>query len=292
MSEVFIHSATLMIPRKIRRRAVTVCRFLALIPILTFALFPFLWVLRTAFSAPNDVFSLQPTLLPQHWTLSNFTRVVESSTNPFVRQFINTISVSVVSTIACLSLSMTGAYALARYRFRGKTAYGSLLILVQLFPQVLLAIPLFVLLYRAGLVNSLVGLTVAYTALNLPFTIWVLRIYILSLPEDIEDAGRIDGCSDWGVLFRIVLPALRPGLVAVGALAFIACWNDLILALVLINNPDKQVIGVGLTQYISNYTIDYSGLFAMATLVTIPVVILFIFLQRNLVSGLSAGAIK
>jgi ABC-type glycerol-3-phosphate transport system permease component len=249
-------------------------------------------MLCTAATPTADAFSLSPSLWPTVLTFDNFVRVVSSTTNPFVQQFLNTVLVSLAATALAMIFGLSGAYALARLSFRGRGTLGTGIILLQFFPGVLLVIPLFVVLSRLGLTNSLVGLAIAYTTLTLPFTIWILRGYLQSLPVEIEDAARVDGCSYIGVIVRIVIPTIAPALAVVATLAFVSSWNEYLLALVLVNKPGMQLLGVGLTSFASQYGTDFPGLFAMATLTTIPVVLVFLVFQRSLVGGLSAGAIK
>jgi N,N'-diacetylchitobiose transport system permease protein len=279
--------------RRNGRRAVGyTLRYLALLPIIVFSIGPFFWMLRTAFTPASETFSLTPSFLPQHITFDNFVRVVTSATNPFVQQFGNTFIVAISATFLALVIGLTGAYALARLSFRGRGPLAMGMILVQFFPPVLLVIPLFVVLSHIGLSNSLVGLIIAFTTLTLPFTIWILRGYLLSLPVEIEDAARVDGCSYLGVLFRVVLPAVAPALAVVATLSFINSWNEYLLALVLVNDPDKQVLGIGLTSFASQFATDFPGLFAMAVITTLPVLIVFLVFQRAIVGGLSTGAVK
>jgi ABC-type glycerol-3-phosphate transport system permease component len=259
---------------------------------LCIALFPFLWMLRTAFTPAADAFSLRPQLLPQTVTMENFTRVVSSPNIPFLTQFRNSVIVSFGTTVVVLLAGTWGAYALARLNFRGKRSFGLSLLLVQFFPGVLLIIPLFVVLTNLRLADSLLGLIVAYSTVTLPFVVWLLRGYFLSIPHELEDAARIDGCSYVGVLFRIVFPIAAPGIAASATLAFVHAWNEFLFAYVLINDTEKRVLAVGLSSYVEQFTTDYSGLFAMATLTTLPVVIVFMVFQRYLVGGLAAGAVK
>jgi len=264
--------------------------YLALL--LTFALAPFLWMLRTALSPQADAFQSVPTLLPSSFTLNNFVSVLVSTVNPFTRQFLNTTVVALSSTALCLALGLTGAYSLSRFSYRGRSMISVCLLFMQLLPAVLLAIPLFLVLNRLGLANSLTGLVLAYATINLPFSVWILKGYLKDIPVEVEEAARIDGCTHFGTLFRIVLPTVAPALVAVATLVFVNAWNEYLLALVLVNEPSKQVLGVGLTSYVSQFSTDLPGLFAMSTLTSLPVVLLFVLLQRRLIGGLSAGAVK
>lgn len=259
---------------------------------LVISLFPFLWMMRTALTPPTETFSTNPTLLPQTWTFDNLHRVVTSPNIPFMTQFRNSVIVSVGTTFIVIVAGTWGAYALARFRFRGGQAFSLSLLMIQLFPGVLLIIPLFVVLSNIHLTNNLFGLVLSYSTLQLPFAVWLLRGYFVSLPREVEDAARLDGSGYIGVLFRIVLPTAAPGIAAAATLAFISSWNEFLFAYVLINDADKRVLSVGISAYIDQFSIDFPGLFAMATLTTVPIVLVFLFFQRYLVGGLAAGAVK
>lgn len=259
---------------------------------LVITLFPFLWMLRTAITPRTAAFSLHPRLAPTMVTGSNFQRVISSPTIPFLQQFKNSMIVSFGTTALVILAGTWGAYALARLNFKGKRAFGFSVLLIQLFPGVLLIIPLFIVMVNIHLANSLLGLIITYTTINLPFVVWLLRGYFLSIPYELEDAARIDGTSYLGVIFRIVLPIAAPGIAAAATLAFVNSWNEFLFAYVLINDDAKRVLAVGLSSYIDQFSTDYSGLFAMATLTTLPVVIVFMLFQRYLVGGLASGAVK
>ena len=260
--------------------------------VLFFALFPFFWLMRTAVTPMRDAFSLKPRLLPESLTLDNIERVLTSPTIPFLRQFGNSLIVSVSTTLLVILIGTSGAYSLARLNFRGRGALSISLLLIQLFPAVLLVIPLFVVMVNLRLTDSLLGLVLAYTTSNLPFATWLLRGYFLSMPAELEDAARIDGCGTFGVLVRIILPLAAPGIAAAATLAFVSSWNEFLVANVLISNHRLRVLSIGLTAYIDQFQTDYSGLFAMALLTTVPIVLVFMFFQSYIVGGLTAGAVK
>ena len=175
--------------------------------------------------------------------------------------------------------------------FRGKNIFGISLLIVQMFPPVVLVIPLFVVIAKLGLVDTHFGLVLALVTFNLPFVTWLLRGYFLGLPKEIEDAARIDGCGRFGVLFRIALPLSAPGVAAAATLAMVNSWNDFLFAFVLINDDTKRVLATGVAAYAQSNN-DYTTLFAMATLTTVPIVLLFMLFQRYLVGGLAAGSVK
>ena len=201
-------------------------------------------------------------------------RVITSPTLPFVRYFFNSALVSLGTTALVLLAGSWGAYALARLEFRGKRTFGISLLLIQLFPAVLMVIPLFVVFASVGLVNSLWGLVIAYATFNLPFVTWLLRGYFLSIPREMEDAARVDGCGLGTVAHRA---ADGSALAAVATLAFVNSWNEFFFAYVFINDDSKRVLAIldWRPTSISSRT-DYRGLFAMATLTTLPVVIVFV----------------
>ena len=259
---------------------------------LLIAVFPFLWMLRTAVTPPGDAFSLTPSLVPRRLTAENVVRVVTSPNVPFVRYFVNTCVISLATTALTVVLGGWGAYALARLDFRGKRPFGLALLFIQMFPGILMVIPLFIVFTRLRLIDNFLGLVIAYTTGSLPFVVWLLRGYFLSIPREMEDAARIDGCTRLGTLFRIVLPLAAPGLAAVATLAFVHAWNEFFFAYVLINDSEKRVLAIGLASYVEQFTTDYGGLFAMATLTTLPVVLVFMLFQRYLVGGLTAGSVK
>ncbi len=256
------------------------------------ALFPFYWMIRTALAPAKDSFSLRPQILPSSITLENIEQVITSPNVPFLKYFQNSVVISILTTLLVIIVGSWGAYALARLNFKGRRVFGASLLLIQMFPGILLIIPLYVIMTRLGLTNSPWGLAIAYTTINLPFVVWLLRGYFMSIPAELEDAARIDGCTHFGALMRIVLPLAAPGLAAVATLAFVNSWNEFLIAYVLINDDSQKVLSIGMASYIDQFTTDYSGLFAMATLTTLPVVIVFMLFQRYLVGGLTAGSVK
>jgi len=274
-----------------RRTAADTAAFLAVAALAVVALFPFYWMLRTAFTPQADAYSLHPTVWPGAVTWINFVRVVTSPNIPFVQYFKNSLIVSAATTLLVILAGSWGAYALARMDFRGKNTFGITLLIIQMFPPVVLLIPLFLVMARLHLVDTYLGLILALVTFNLPFVTWLLRGYFLGLPKELEDAARIDGCGRFGVLFRIALPLAAPGIAAVATLSMVNSWNDFLFAFVLINNDARKVLATGLASYGASNN-DYTALFAMATLTTVPIVALFVLFQRYLVGGLAAGSVK
>ena len=252
-------------------------------------LFPFYWMIVSAFQTESAAFSTHPQLWPGHFTLENFSRVTGRSN--FLTYFQNSIIVSVSTTIVVVILACFGAYALARLHFKGRNAFGITLLLLQMFPAVLLVIPLFIMLTQLKLVNTYAGLILAYITGALPFTTWLLRGYFLSIPDSLEDSARIDGCTRIGALFRVVLPLAAPGLAAAAIFAFVLSWNEFLLAFILVDKDAFRTLSVGMSAYIDEFMIDYTGLMAMAVVISTPVIAIFMFLQKYLIGGLTAGAV-
>ena len=274
-----------------RRALVDTGTYLLVGSLAIIALFPFYWMLRTAFTPPADAFSLHPVLWPRTITGQNFVRVILSPTVPFLIYFRNSLIVSCATTALVILAGAGGGYALARMHFRGANAFGTALLLIQMFPSVVLIIPLFIVMAKLHLIDTYFGLVLALTTFNMPFVTWLLRGYFLSLPKDLEDAARIDGCGRFAVLFRIALPLAAPGVAAIATLAMVSAWNDFLFAFVLISSDAKKVLPTGLATYGQSNN-DYTALFAMATLTTVPIVGFFMIFQRYLVGGLAAGSVK
>lgn len=256
-----------------------------------FAIFPFYSMLQTAFTPARYAYSLHPSLWPVALTWDNFQRALSSPTVPFVLYFRNSLLVSVMTVAFVIFAGAWGAYALARMEFVGKGIFGVTLLVIQMFPPVVLVIPLFVVMAKLRLIDSYFGLVIALVTFNLPFVTWLLRGYFLALPKEIEDAARIDGCGRFGALFKVVLPLSAPGVAAVATFALVSAWNDFLFPFVLINSDSKQVLATGVASFGASNN-DYTALFAMTTLATIPILVLFMLFQRYLVGGLASGSVK
>lgn len=252
--------------------------------------FPFFWMLSVSFKADTEQFAFPPTLLPLEPVLDNYRRLL-SDTN-FPRYVQNSLVVATCTVALALALASPAAYAMSRFRFLSKPVLTAAILFIYMFPPILLGVPLFVIFANIGLTNSLFGLVLAHTTFALPFVLWMLRDFFLAVSPEIEEAGMVDGCSRLRVLWSIVLPVARPGLIAAGIFSFILSWNDYIYALILMTSESRRTITVGLALFVESTTIEPGLMMAGGVLVTAPVLVLFMFVQKFLVQGLAAGSVR
>lgn len=268
-------------------------RQLALLVIAIIVIYPVLWVVQTAMT-PAQVF--QQGLSTSDWTMDNFRAVVSTETAQgkwlFGRQLWNSLLVSALTTALGIVLSLTAAYALSRFPFPGRDAGLASLLITQMFPGVLMAIPIYILLDKLRLLNSMIGLTLVYATTAIPFCIWMLKGYIDTIPKDLEEAALLDGATRWQVFVRIVLPLARPAIAITALFSFMTAWNEFILAATFLNDETAYTLPVAIQRYVGSEHTAWGHFAASAILVSLPVVALFFALQRHLVSGLTAGGVK
>lgn len=267
--------------------------FLCYLPILVFAvftIFPFYWMLCTALKEESTIMELPIRYWPKELTLDNFQRILTSM--GFDRYFLNSLFVSVITTILIMVVAIWGGFALSRYNFRGKKFTFMLLLVTQMLPGVVILIPLFTIFNKLGLINNLWSLIIVNTTVNLPFCMIMMKGFFSGIPSTLEEAAQIDGCSIWKAIFRVVLPAVMPGVVSSGCFAFVNAWNEFVYALNFINDSAKFTLPVGLSMMKGEFTVDYGGLAAGVIVALIPVLLIFCYIQKYLVQGLSAGAVK
>ena len=254
--------------------------------------FPVYWMIASAFKPDHELNSLTPTWFSLHPTLSHFGDAIH---RPFfwdgVKNSLIVVTVTVALSMVCAFLA---AIALAKFRFTGRKLFIILIIGIQMLPQVGLIIPLYVVLARYHQVNALSGVIVTYMTFVLPFSVWMLRGFLLGVPKDLEEAAMVDGSSRIGSFTRILLPLVGPGLVATSIFAFIQAWNEYIIAYVMLSSADKQTITIWLANFTTGTTrgVDWGTLMAAATLTALPVVLFFILVHRRIAFGLTAGAVK
>ena len=263
----------------------------ALIAILLFlTIAPLVWVFSTSFKRNEESISFPPKFLPENVTLDNYKFVL---TDPgLVHSLMNSFIVSIGSTILSVAVSALGGYAFARFEFKAKNLIMSIILGLFMIPVVINIIPLYTMLSSAGLLNSSLALILTFQILIIPLNILLLKNYFETIPKDLEESALIDGCSRLGVLRRITMPLSMPGFAIAAVLAFRFSWNEFILPIVLANKPDSMVFQVALYQFISLYRIEWGYLTAGITLAIIPVLVLMLAFQKQMIRGLTLGAIR
>jgi len=259
--------------------------------VLVVMVFPVYWMISTAFKPTDEINGLEPTWVPWHPTLQHFRHAV--NTPYFWADVKNSMIIVGFSVLLAIVMAFLAAIALAKYRFSGRGVFLLLVIGIQMLPSIGLIIPLYVVLAKYHLTNTLTGVILVEMTFVLPFAIWMLRGFILGIPRELEEAAMVDGSSRVGAFFRILLPLVAPGLVATSVFVFITVWNEFIFANVLLTDQSKQTLTLWLSYfYGTSRQTDWGGLMAGATLTAIPVVIFFLIVQRKIAFGLTAGAVK
>ena len=272
------------------RIAAIVAHRLAILAYVVFALFPLYWLLKIAVT-PNDLlYSEGVRLWPSHMTFEHFRFVIAHSAFPIF--FRNSLIVSGSTAIAVTCVAALAGYAMSRFRFRGKYWLVVLMLITQMFPLVMLVAPIFKMLLPLGLTNSLTGLIIVYTAFNIPFATFLMQSFFDGIPKDLEEAAMIDGASQFTAFRQIILPLTLPGIAATLGFVFTAAWSELLFALMLINGNDAATFPVGLLTFVSKFSVDFGQMMAAGVLALIPACLFFLLIQRYLVQGLTAGAVK
>lgn len=267
--------------------------FLLIVPIilfLIFMLFPFYWILNTSLKNSVDVFSTPLQYWPKSPTFENYRYLFERL--GFGGFFLNSAFVAVVTTLVVTLLSLLGGYAMSRYSFRGKGAVYVLLLATQMLPAVVLMIPLFQTMNDLNLINNLWSLVIVCSCTNLPFCLFMMMGYYNSMPKELEEAAQEDGCTLVGAVFRVLIPSMRPSIVATGAYAFINAWNVYVYATAFITKKAKYTLPLALNVFQGEFGTQYHNLAAGCVIALIPVLLIFAFIQQYLTGGATAGAVK
>ncbi|MBP2537404.1 MULTISPECIES: carbohydrate ABC transporter permease [Agrobacterium tumefaciens complex] len=268
----------------------TLAHRLAILAYIAFALFPLFWLLKVSVT-PNDLlYSEGVRMWPSHATLDHYRYVIENSAFPTF--FKNSVIVAGSTAIAVTILSSLSGYALSRFRFKGKYWIVALMLITQMFPLVMLVAPIFKMLSPLGLTNSLTGLVIVYTAFNVPFATFLMQSFFDGIPKDLEEAAMIDGASRFTAFRQIILPLTLPGIAATLGFVFTAAWSELLFALMLISGNQSATFPVGLLTFVSKFSVDFGQMMAAGVLALIPACLFFLLIQRYLVQGLTAGAVK
>ncbi len=265
-----------------------------LLLIFVYALFPFFWAVKSAFTPDADLFKTPVQYFPAHATLSQFRAVLGS--HFFLRALLNSAIVAGSVTLFALVLGSLAGFALGRFRFRGRSATLYLMLSMTIFPQIAILGALYTLITRFQLYDTLWALMFSYLIFTLPLTVWVLTSFMRALPRDLEEAAYIDGATPLQVFYRVLLPLVAPGLVTTGLLAFIAAWNEFLYALSFEQTPSHYTVILAIVNFVgstgSTFQVPWGQIMAATVVVTIPLIVLTLLLQRRIIAGLTAGAVK
>jgi multiple sugar transport system permease protein len=262
-------------------------------------LIPLYWMITTSLKPVAQIFQKPPVLFPSTLQLDSYKQILGLPTDRpeiYINAVVylkNSLIIASITTLLTMIMAVPAAYALSRFKFRGQSAFVLFLLVAQMLPSVLMVIPLFVLFRQWGIINlSYTSVILADTALALPFAIVVLRTSFLQISTTIEEAAWIDGGSRLQVLYYIILPLIRAGMVAVGVFSFLIAWGEFVFALSFLQKPELQPISIGTFQFIGMYKSNFDSMMAFSTIVAIPAVVAFLFLQRQFISGMTSGSVK
>jgi len=271
-------------------RTWSVLRTLVMVLITVVLLFPVLWMISTSLKPIMGIFSVPPHLIPRRFSLSGYQTIIDSQ--KWLHYFFNSYFISTSVTVLCLIVGTLAAYGFSRMEIKGREVLLYTTLVMQMFPGIVLIVPYFDLAKTLHLFNTYIVLIMADTSFVLPFTIWMLKSYLDSVPSELESAAMIDGCNRLGAMIRVVIPLMTPSFVAVGTWAFLGAWNEYMFGVTLTTGWQAAPVTVGMGEFFGAFGINWNSVMAVSTVSSIPLMIIFIFLQRHLVQGMTAGAIK
>ena len=275
---------------RLRRAGSWTLHYVLLAAYVAFALFPLYWLVKVSIT-PNDLlYSEGVRMWPSRMSFEHYGSVIRHTDFPLF--FRNSVVVSGLTALFSTVFAAAGGYAFSRFAFRGKLWIIGVLLVTQMFPLVMIVAPIFRILSPLGLTNSLTGLVIVYTAFNVPFAVFLMQSFFDAIPKELEEAAMMDGAKRFRALLQIVLPLTLPGIAATLGFVFTAAWSELLFALMLNSSTAASTFPVGLLAFVSKFSVDFGQMMAAGVLALIPVCILFFFIQRYLVQGLAAGAVK
>lgn len=253
-------------------------------------LFPYVVMLITSLKSPSEVFSIPPTFFPVEWTFKNYIDIW--NVIPLGTYLLNTIGVAVGATILALFCAIPASYVLSRLQFKGKRMYMYLVLVTQMFSPIVLLVGLYRVIHWLGLMDTIWGLILVNAAFTQAFAIWLLTGYFSTIPRELEQAAWIDGCTRFKALRKVVLPLAVPGIITTVIFVFVMTWNEFVVALTIISSNEAKPLTVGIYAFFGMFNIQWQYVFATSLIATVPVVLLFLSVDKYLVSGLTAGAVK
>lgn len=263
--------------------------FIVNIIMLIIVLLPIVWMISFSLKPEHEQFDIPTTFFSKNYTIENYQKALYPE---FLRYILNSIIVSVATIIIALSISIFSSYSFSRLRFPGRKILLIIIILTQLVPLASIIIPIYQVLNTLNLINTYPGFIIAYLTFTIPVSVWMLRGFFNNIPPEIEEAAIVDGCSKMSAFFRVVLPISKPGITATSVWILIVTWQEFMFALTISTTRDMRTLPVGLLDFFGQYTISYGALMAGSVVISIPIMVVFIFLQRYFIAGLTAGAVK
>ncbi|MBZ9731819.1 carbohydrate ABC transporter permease [Mesorhizobium sp. CA18] len=280
---------------RLTRRALTIAHRVGLFLAMLVICLPGIWIVLSSLRPTVEIMAKPPVWIPQQLSVDAYVAMfsgIGKGGIPVLDYFRNSLIISVTSTVIAVAIGMAGGYAFARYRFRGKSGMFLGLMLTRTVPGIALSLPLFFLYVRLGIIDTHIGMILAYVALNVPFTIWLIDGFFRQVPKDLAEAAQIDGCTRWQAFWQVEFPLARPGIASAAIFAFLTCWNEFALASQLTRSVNSKTLPVGLLDYTAEFTIDWRGMCALAVVMIIPALTLTYIVQKHLVGGLTSGAVK
>jgi multiple sugar transport system permease protein len=253
--------------------------------------FPLVWMVLTSVKPQFELFRIPPTLWPETVTFEHYGRLLWET--PFLTYMRNSLLLSTATTLLVVAVATLGAHSLVRFRYPGREKLAQLVLFTYLLPSVVLLLPLYLMMVWLGVANSLLSLVIAYTTFALPYALWLLRSFMQGIPDDLENAALVDGATRMGAFFDVILPQALPGIISTSLFTFILSWNEYLYALVLVNTDAARPLTTGvMSMLISAFNIEWSLLMAASVMMSLPLIVIFAFLQKFLTRGFGAGGVK
>lgn len=268
----------------------TVVHYLSVFLVVGFVAFPLLWMAVASVTSADQLFTSPPRLVPTDYTFDWYRNVWTASDAP--RFFLNSLIIAVATTIVCVIIGLISAYAVTRFEFPGKNFFLVGALASYVFPAILLFLPIYLILTSLGLTNTLMGIIVAHIVVSFPFAVWMLRSYLIAIPRELDEAAWVDGASYLRTIRSVILPVCLPGVFSTAIFIFVLSWNEFLFASVIAESSRNKTITVGIAEFITAFDVRWGEIMALGTIATIPVVVLFLAVQRYFLKGVLEGAVK
>ncbi len=283
-------------PARLARKLGKAVRVSLILLLLVLVLLPIYWMVNTSFKFQPEILKIPPTVVPHQFTFANYVAILVgslASSIKFLVYFKNSMIISLSTMLTTLLLATPAAYAFSRVPFSGKRSIIHLVLISQMLPIVLILIPLYKTFLKLKLLSTYPGLILPYLMFTLPFSLWMLKGYFDSIPRELDESAKVDGCNKMQAMLLVIMPNVKPGLTATAIVTFIMAWDEFIIALTIMDKPTMRTLPIGIIQsFVGEFSIRWGEMMAASVVTTIPVVIIFIFLSRYLIGGLIAGAVK